>query len=138
MATRRQNTSNSAWGEALEAALARRDTAVAAWLDQMCNQGEGKRVLELAQRGLTREELAARLGGASRVEAGIRAVEQSLSEFADGGDLATRLAVHALRTTLAAYPAFVGVLRPGPRPGIAGLLLERLEQMEDDMQSEEA
>lgn len=129
--TTRQIMPNTAWGEALGAALARRDTAVAAWFDHMCNHGEGKRLLELAQRGLTREELAARLGGANHVEGGVRAVVQSLSEFADSGDYATLLAAHALRTTLSAYPAFADVVRPGPRPKIAGLLLEMLARAED-------
>ena len=132
MTTSRQIKPNLAWGEALEAALARRETVVAAWFDHMGNPGEGKRLLELAQHGLTREELAARLGSANHVEAGIRAVVQSLSEFVDSGDYGTQLAVHALQTTLSSYPAFAEVVRPGPRPGIAGLLLELLERAEDD------
>lgn len=110
----------------------RRDTAVADWFIRMYANEEATRLLELAQGGLSRPELAARLGDRARVELGVRAILRALGELADGGEFAVRLAAHAIQSCLTTLPAFADLVTTRPRPGAAELLLERLAQTEAD------
>lgn len=119
--------------ELLGPVLARRDSAVVAWFTHVRTRLDeaALRVLELAQEGRTREQIAGELGGVVIVEAGIRAIVGSIEVIEADGALAVRLGMRNVRVCLARLPAFAGAVKVVARPGLAALLLERLGSLEE-------
>lgn len=118
--------------DALFQVQGRRDAAVEDWFIRIRAVEGAVQLLDLAQGGLSRPEIAVRLGDRAGVEFGVREILRSLVELAVDGEFAVRLAAHAIQTCLAALPAFADLTKRGPRPSAAELLLERLARSEDD------